>query len=264
MNEQLSHAKALVRDARSVVVLSGAGLSAASGVPTFRDAQTGLWERFDPAQLATEDAFRKNPSLVWTWYVWRWLLVRAVEPNAGHEAVAQWQRKLTASGGQLTVATQNVDDLHERAGAQGVLHLHGSLDSFRCLDCQTPSDYDPRRTGCTAATTFEASMLLDTVSCEHCETGILRPGVVWFGEMLPESAFAAAVTALQDADLVMVIGSSGLVQPAASLPSIGRDAGAKVIEINPAPSGLMADLVVAESAAIALPQLVAAAEESGS
>lgn len=258
MTEELTQAKTLIRQAQSVVVLSGAGLSAASGVPTFRDAQTGLWERFDPAQLATEEAFRTNPALVWTWYVWRWLLVHNVAPNPGHVAVADWQRYLAATGGRLTVATQNVDDLHERAGTQGVQHLHGSLNAFRCLDCQAPASYDPRTTGYTATTTFDADMLLDPVPCDHCGTGVLRPGVVWFGELLPETAFGAAVSALQDADLVVVIGSSGLVQPAASLPELGRDAGAQVIEINPEPTGLVADLRLGESAATALPRLVAA------
>lgn len=234
MASDFQRAANFVAKAQSVVVLSGAGMSGESGVPTFRDAHTGLWERFEPEQLATEDAFRRNPSMVWTWYVWRAMLVRSVQPNAGHDAIGRWQRMMAQLGGSLHVATQNVDDLHERGGADDVAHLHGSLHTYRCLECGTPAAFDPATTGITANQEFSPVDLVPTVDCQHCQTGILRPGVVWFGEMLPETAFGAAVSALQGADLVVVVGSSGLVQPAASLPLVGRDAGAAVIEINPA------------------------------
>lgn len=244
--------------AQSVVVLTGAGMSAQSGVPTFRDAQTGLWQRFEAEELATEDAFRANPSLVWTWYVWRALLIRSVDANAGHRAIGSWQQYLSTQGGSLTVATQNVDDLHERGGAEEVLHLHGSLHTYRCLDCSTPVAFDPASTGVTAGQSFSLDNVLAPQICPQCKVGMLRPGVVWFGEMLPEHALNATVAALHEADLVVVIGTSGLVQPAASLPIIAQEAGARVIEINPVPTQLsrVADAYIASTAAEALPELL--------
>ncbi len=259
MSSHIQRATELVAEAESVVVLTGAGMSAESGVPTFRDAQTGLWQRFAPEQLATEEAFRANPSMVWTWYVWRAMLVDSVDPNAGHHAIGTWQQHLAARDGSLTVATQNVDDLHERGGAQDVLHLHGSLHSYRCLECGTPGTFDPASTGITADQDFDHETFVPTVHCDHCELGVLRPNVVWFGESLPEQAFAAAVSALQQAQLVVVVGSSGLVQPAASLPLIAHEAGASLIEINPAATTLSdtADIYIPSTAAVALPELLA-------
>ena len=259
MTPYFQRAAEMVSEAHSVVVLSGAGMSAESGVPTFRDAQTGLWQRFDPEQLATEEAFRANPSMVWTWYVWRAMLVNSVEPNLGHRAIGAWQQHLAARNGSLTVATQNVDDLHERGGSHDVLHLHGSLHAYRCLNCETPTAYDPAITGVTAEQEFSHESLVSTVACTHCDDGVLRPGVVWFGEMLPEGAFGAAVSAVQDAQLVVVVGSSGLVQPAASLPLIGREAGAALIEINPSATALSetADIYIPSTAAVALPEILA-------
>lgn len=259
MNSDIQRAITLASEAETVVVLSGAGMSAESGVPTFRDAQTGLWERFAPEDLATETAFRANPSMVWTWYVWRAMLVKGVEPNAGHTAIGSWQRHLANRQGSLTVATQNVDDLHERGDAENVLHLHGSLLSYRCLNCHRPARFDPASTGVVAGQDFDRKDLVPTVACEHCADGILRPGVVWFGETLPQDAFGAAVEALQHADLVVVVGSSGLVQPAASLPLIGREAGAAIIEINPAATELSdsADVYLPSTAATALPEMLA-------
>lgn len=258
MPSSIQRATELVAQARSVIVLSGAGMSAESGVPTFRDAQTGLWQRFDPEQLATEEAFRANPSMVWTWYVWRAMLVRSVAPNAGHQAIGAWQQHLAAQNATLTVATQNVDDLHERGGADNVLHLHGSLHAYRCLECDTPASFDPASTGITDDQRFDHDDLVPTVACDHCQSGMLRPGVVWFVEMLPEDAFSAAVSALQEADLVVVVGSSGLVQPAASLPLVGREAGASVLEINPATTTLSdtADVYLPSTAAVALPEIL--------
>ena len=258
MSSVIKQARNLVVEARCIVVLSGAGVSAESGVPTFRDAQTGLWQRFAPEQLATERAFRTDPAMVWTWYMWRWHLVNSVTPNAGHTAIGGWQQQLAQSNGSLTVATQNVDDLHERGGATDVLHLHGSLGTFRCIDCHRPTSFDPGSLNFDPAQEFNDSNLLQPVSCEHCDSGVLRPGVVWFGEALPQEAFETAIDQLQSADLVVVVGSSGLVQPAASLPIIGKDAGAKIIEINPSITELSqtADVHIVSTAAVALPMLV--------
>lgn len=239
----------LVRRAQRVCVLTGAGMSAESGVPTFRDVQVGLWERFDPAELATPRAWEEDPALVWSWYAWRAALVRGAEPNAGHAAVAAWQRR---PGVDLSVVTQNVDDLHERAGAQVLAHVHGSLFALRCGVCGSPS----------AAAYPEVTEPVDHLeppTCEVCGAAV-RPGVVWFGEALPEEEFFAAVQAAQDADLLVVVGTSGLVHPAATVPHLAGARGVPVLEINPQETAVSeaADVVWRTIAAQALPRIVAA------
>ncbi|GAB98371.1 NAD-dependent deacetylase [Kineosphaera limosa] len=231
--------------ARRVVVLSGAGMSAESGVPTFRQAQTGLWERFDPTMLATPDAWEADRPLVWAWYAWRLGLVRGVHPNAGHTALAAWGRKA-----RVDIVTQNVDDLHERAGSQVLAHLHGSLRAFRCEACAAPYDGP-------IEVPAEPVERLDPPRCPDCRAAI-RPGVVWFGEMLPSGAFDGAVDALLEADLVLVVGTSGLVHPAAGLPDIARGHGVPVVEVNPQETPLSAgvDLSWRITAAVGLPTLV--------
>lgn len=230
-----------VRSAQRVVVLSGAGISAESGVPTFRDAQTGLWERFSPEQLASEDAWWAHPALVWSWYQWRARMVRTCAPNPGHRAVGQWQRALARTGGSLQVVTQNVDDLHERGGAEVLSHLHGSLFEYRCAECGEPADHDPgaageRQDGAPLAgqeEDLENLLLTPPPDCEHCADGLLRPGIVWFGEMLSTDALDRAYFALDQCDLAVVVGTSAVVQPAASLPFVALGAGAAVVEVNP-------------------------------
>ena len=240
-----------VRGARRVLVLSGAGMSAESGVPTFRDAQTGLWEEFDPSQLATAEAFRLDPPFVWAWYAWRMQLVRGVEPNDGHRALAE-----LAGLREVTISTQNVDDLHERAGSAVAAHLHGSIFALRCSDCETPYDGD-------VDLPAEPTERIDPPTCPQCE-GDVRPGVVWFGEVLPDDAVAAteaAIDALEPGDVALVIGTSGIVYPAAGYPAMARAEGATVIEVNPGETEIsdMCHLVVRGTAAHVLPQLVAAA-----
>ncbi|HEY4582361.1 MAG TPA: NAD-dependent deacylase [Lysobacter sp.] len=217
-----------------LVVLTGAGMSAESGVPTFRDALTGLWARFDPEQLATPGAFRRDPGLVWGWYRWRAAQLLSVQPNAGHEAVAAMER----DGIDVTVVTQNVDDLHERAGSTRVHHLHGHLLRSRCIDCGTSVDPDPMLAPYHGG---DDGRREEPPVCSRCG-GLHRPGVVWFGEALPDDAWAAGIDALQRADRVVVVGTSGLVQPAASLPAIARRLGLPVLEINPQRSALTADV----------------------
>ena len=239
-----------VREARRVLVLTGAGMSAESGVPTFRDAQTGLWEEFDPAQLATVAAFEMDPPFVWAWYAWRMQLVGAVDPNAGHVALAA-----LAGLREVTISTQNVDDLHERAGSSVAAHLHGSLFEPRCSECDTPYDGE-------VELPQEPVERLDPPTCPQCE-GDVRPGVVWFGETLPEQAVEvteAAVEALEPGDVVLVIGTSGLVYPAAGYPAMARAEGATVIEINPHESEIsdMCHHVVRGPAAEVLPAIVGA------
>ncbi len=220
---------ALVLRAGHVAVLTGAGISAESGVPTFREVQTGLWQRFSAEDLATADAFANNPDLVWTWYRWRQSLIQQVQPNPGHLSLARWQRSLKKREGSLTIVTQNVDDLHERAGAEVLAHLHGSIFAHRCAECGAPHELpDPDYDG------FQTPPQPDKApACTHCKTGLLRPGVVWFSEMLPVEAFEAAAEAIRSADLVLVVGTSGIVQPAASLPLLALERGAPLVEVNP-------------------------------
>lgn len=236
MNEQV---RGWVRTARHIVVLSGAGVSAESGVPTFRDAQTGLWAKFDAQQLATEDAFRANPKIVWDWYALRREMIAQVEPNAGHRALAAFAQR---HPGRLTLITQNVDGLHQRAGSEGVLALHGNIFEDRWLDAP--------RNCCNA----DAAAAGSPPYCDRCGN-MLRPAVVWFGEALPIQALASAEAAAHECDLMLAVGTSGVVYPAAGL---ARTAAGKVVIINPEPTELddAADAVLRGKAAQLLPELL--------
>jgi len=231
--------RAWIGMARRIAVLTGAGMSAESGVPTFRDAQTGLWAKFDPLQLATEDAFRANPSRVWEWYAFRRDMVAKVEPNAGHLALAAFAQR---HPGRLTLITQNVDGLHQRAGSKDVLALHGNIFEDKWLDM-------PK--GCCNT---DAVVAGSPPYCNHCGN-MLRPAVVWFGEALPAQALDAAEAAARACDLMLVVGTSGVVYPAAGL---ARTAAGKVVIINPEPTDLddAADAVLRGKAAELLPQLL--------
>jgi NAD-dependent deacetylase len=229
--------------ARTVAVLTGAGISAESGVPTFRDAQTGLWAQFDPQKLATPDAFRRNPKLVWDWYAWRRKLVSRAEPNAGHRALAVLEGRVS----DFVLITQNVDGLHRRAGSRNVVELHGNIGRVKCSREDTivehwteTSDAVPRCAGCGA---------------------LLRPDVVWFEETLPADALRAAEDAARRCQIMLVVGTSAEVYPAAALPGYAKSAGATIVEINPNPTPLSdaADYVLRAPAAVVLPALVAAA-----
>lgn len=237
----LATVRGWVRGARRIALLSGAGMSAESGVPTFRDAQTGLWARFRPEELATEDAFRANPATVWDWYAMRREKVGQVAPNAGHLAVAEFQRR---HPDRLTVVTQNVDGLHQRAGSPGVLPLHGSLLEDRWLD--------PPQACCRAQPPAEGC----PPRCAACGN-LRRPAVVWFGEMLPAAVLAAAEAATQACDLMLVVGTSGVVYPAAGLARTAA-ATARMVVVNPDPSDLddAAHAVLRGTAATLLPRLL--------
>lgn len=238
---------AAVRAARRVVVLTGAGMSAESGIPTFRGAEGSLWEEFDPVTLASQEGWDAEPELVWAWYAWRMGLVRRAAPNAGHEALARWA---DAGAAQVLIATQNVDDLHERAGSGVLAHVHGSLFALRCSVCGEPYEGE-------VDIPDEPVQRLEPEVCEACGEYV-RPGVVWFGEMLPHGAFDACVDAVLDADLVLVVGTSGIVYPFASLPDLARGHGACVVEINPTGTDLSAGLdhTWRTTAARGLPALV--------
>ena len=234
---------AIGRPFKHVVVFSGAGISADSGIPTFRGSQNGLWSHFDPEHLATPGAFRQNKALVWAWYEWRRGLVTRSQPNAGHLAAAELQRKFGAR-----VITQNVDDLHERGGASDVLHLHGSLFAPRCFACARPFEDLPKPA-------VEPQLELIPPRCEHCG-GYIRPGVTWFGEQLDNDVVRAATEAIRQCNLLLVVGTSGVVYPAAGLVEMAPRS-ALVIEINPIPSETPGriDYRIPATAALGLPAI---------
>ncbi|MDC5697561.1 NAD-dependent deacylase [Intrasporangium calvum] len=242
------------RAARHVLVLTGAGMSAESGVPTFRDAQSGLWAQYSPEELATPQAWRRDRAFVLAWYLWRFGLVATVEPHAGHVALARWADR---NGQHVTVVTQNVDDLHERAGSTAVVHLHGALSGWRCEACARPYRG-------ALPNVPEGGDRVDPPRCPTCGAAI-RPGVVWFGEPLPADAWQEAVDRTEAADLVLVVGTSGIVHPAAGLPSVARSAGAVVVEVNPVETEIshVAHHTWRETAAVALPALVDAVSGHG-
>lgn len=231
--------------ATRVCVLSGAGMSAESGIATFRDALTGLWSRFDPAQLASEDGFRADPQRVWDWYAERREGVRAAAPNAGHRALGEFARRRP---GVLTVVTQNVDDLHQRAGNGDAIRLHGDILADRWFErCRR----DP---GCETGWAAPGR----PPRCAECGN-LVRPGVVWFGESLPVGALDAAERAARDAQVMLVVGTSGAVWPAAGLAARARRSGAFVAIVNPQPSEIDAEahVLLRGTAAQLLPRLFA-------
>lgn len=236
-----------VRHANHVMVMTGAGCSAESGVPTFREAQTGLWAQYDPEQLATPGAFRQDPRLVWEWYAWRRQLVARAAPNPGHYALAEMAALLP----RLTLATQNVDGLHQRAGSRDVLELHGSISRIKCFNCGQPAD------------DWQENGEMPPV-CGRCG-GLLRPDVVWFGENLPRDVLAASAAAAAACAVFFSVGTSALVQPAASLPVTARESGALLVEINPNQTPLtgMADYHLSGPSGEILPALAAAMKGGG-
>jgi len=227
---------------KHIVVFSGAGMSADSGIPTFRSGSNGLWNQFDPQQLATPEAWIRDRAMVWGWYEWRRGLVMAARPNPGHLAVAQLQQRFGAK-----VVTQNVDDLHERAGVADVLHLHGSLFAARCATCGRPHALQPPAPG--------AQLRLQPPRCLHC-AGHVRPGVVWFGESLDHGILQEASMQIRACDLLLIVGTSGVVHPAAGLVSLAPEH-AVIVEINPQPANLSATgmLQWPVGAAVGLPAL---------
>lgn len=292
MQNQMAQACEWLREAKSVAVLTGAGISAESGLPTFR-GPNGLWRNHRPEQLATPQAFARDPQMVWEWYDWRRSVHAGKEPNAGHRALAELEEQKTVGAAScrplphstecderrksavvvqtdsgegtgrdnpasrqagrdkpaptFLLVTQNVDSLHERAGSRAIVHLHGSLWRVRCVACgkeqaneQVPLDPLPPRCACGA---------------------MQRPAVVWFGEQLPQREFAAAVSAARQAEVFLVVGTSSLVYPAAALPRIALESGARVIEVNPEATELTpnAHASLRGLAGEILPQIIASA-----
>lgn len=242
MTDDIARARDLLDHATSVAVLTGAGISAESGIPTFRDALTGLWENFRPEELATPEAFEANPRLVWDWYAWRREIVAKAAPNEGHRALAELERQCREHEVDFTLVTQNVDGLHREAGSRRVVELHGNIRRVKCFDRDHPVAAWPEGEGVPA--------------CPRCGS-LLRPDVVWFGESLPPEALAAAFAAARTCDVFLCVGTSTVVEPAATLPFIALESGARVIEVNPQPTPLSAraSISLRGSAAEILPQL---------
>ena len=234
--------------AEHVTVLTGAGISAESGIPTFRDPG-GLWEKFDPQELANVEAFLDNPELVQGWYRHRRQVVEDAEPNAGHRALAD----LEAHGSDVAVVTQNVDDLHHRAGSSTVIELHGNITHNYCMDCERAAAPD---------TVDAAIQEGDPARCPECG-GLIRPNVVWFGEMLPPDAMERADAATHRADVFLSVGTSAVVYPAARLPVAAQEQDAYVAEINPDTTGITDDVdeSIRGPAGEVLPDLVDAVAE---
>jgi NAD-dependent deacetylase len=212
-DSRTQQARTWLAESQSIAVLTGAGISAESGLPTFRGTG-GLWRNFRAEDLATPQAFARDPLLVWEWYDWRRSVHAKCEPNAGHRALAALEKRVC----RFTLITQNVDNLHEQAGSKNILHLHGSLWRVRCTRCGREE----------ANAQVPLASLPPVCSCG----GMQRPGVVWFGEALPEAELRAAVAAAQAADVFLVVGTSSLVYPAAALPRLALEHGARVIEVN--------------------------------
>ena len=233
----------LLRRTPKLVVLTGAGVSQESGLRTFRDAQDGLWSQYKPEELASPQAFARDPKLIWDWYAWRREAIKGVRPNPGHYALVELEKQLP----EFALITQNVDGLHRMAGSQNVLELHGNIQRVRCSVCgEFSNDWDEESES--------------VPQCKSCG-GLLRPDVVWFGESLPLDQLEGAVEATRVCDVFFSIGTSGAVQPAASLAHAARSQGAVVVEINAeqTPLSLQADFFFQGKSGEILPELVKAA-----
>ncbi|GAB4192659.1 MAG: NAD-dependent deacylase [Calditrichia bacterium] len=233
-----------LKKAYSIVALTGAGISAESGIPTFR-GKDGLWNKYDPRELATREAFERDPQLVWEWYLWRRKLVKEAKPNLGHYALVDLEDFIQ----DFVIITQNVDALHQIAGSKRVLDLHGNLFLNKCFDC-----------GKLSRKKVESSR--DIPTCDDCG-GLLRPGVVWFGEQLNHKILQAAQEFSIQCEIMFVVGTSAEVEPAASLPSMAKGNGSYIVEINPQPTPITSwvDESIHASAAEVLPALVVEVEK---
>jgi NAD-dependent deacetylase len=238
--------RSLLRSVESVCVLTGAGISAESGVATFRGPE-GLWSKLKPEELANFDAFMRNPELVWEWYNYRRKIVHEVKPNPAHYALARLEENVN----DFTLVTQNVDNLHARAGSRRILELHGNIERSYCIDCGKFVD------------NVEISSEGKVPRCSFCN-GLIRPDVVWFGEMLPEGVFESASIAASKCELFLTIGTSAVVYPAAGLPLTARNHGAYVVEINTDRTEISHDVneTLLGKAGEIVPQIVSIVEES--
>lgn len=229
-----------LKSAESVVFFTGAGISAESGVPTFR-GDNGLWKKFKPEELANFDAFLRNTELVWEWYKYRKQIIANVQPNPGHYAIVELEKIYKS----FAVITQNVDNLHRRAGSKNIFELHGNIQHNYCIKCRK---------------NFSDELIVSKPEIPKCDVcgGLIRPGVVWFGEMLPEDQWNGAEKATLAADVFFSVGTSGIVYPAASLPYIAKQNGAFIVEVNPEPTPIteIADEFLCGKSGEVLPKIV--------
>jgi len=234
-----------IKSSKHISILTGAGVSAESGVPTFR-GEEGLWNNYRAEELATPQAFERDPNLVWRWYDWRRTLLAPLKPNAGHYALSQMENFYD----NFTLITQNVDGLHRMAGSKNLVELHGNIWLMRCAAEGTVTENK------------NAPLVAMPPKCNECG-GLLRPHIVWFGESLDEDILTRAFSSAEQCDLFFVIGTSGVVQPAASLASIAKQNGAMVIEINlePTPITDVADATLLGPSAKVLPGLLNAMQK---
>lgn len=241
----LKRAAEMIDDARSIVILTGAGVSAESGLATFRDPEEGHWSKYDPMELATVHAFNKDPELVTRWYHWRFTRARDVQPNPGHHAIGALQKHKSEAGNALTVITQNVDGLHQRGGATNVVELHGTIHTWRCTETGKQKPL--------------AELSFDQFPIPSESGGLMRPCIVWFGETLPEHALQRSFEAMAECDLFISIGTSGTVEPAASFILAAKENGAKTIEINrdPTPNTSVVDIALQGPSGQILPEVLA-------
>ncbi|NIM20770.1 MAG: NAD-dependent protein deacylase [Candidatus Latescibacteria bacterium] len=237
--EQLDEGARILKRSRSLAVSTGAGISKESGIPTFRDAQTGLWANYNPQELATPQGFSGNPKLVWEWYVERRRMISDVSPNPGHYALVDLEKEFD----EFTLITQNIDNLHRKAGSKNIVELHGNILRFKCFDREHPIEQLPD----------------DDRIPPRCHCGsMIRPDVVWFGEILPADAVMKAGRALETCETLLVVGTSGVVYPAAAFPAQAKACGARVIEVNTEISAItpLVDVYLQGPAGEVLPKLV--------
>lgn len=244
LDDRIEQAANMLSRSVSVAVSTGAGMSKESGIPTFRDAPNALWEQYDPQELASPGGFLKNPALVWNWYNDRRTMIAKAEPNPGHHAIAE----LAELFERFTLITQNIDNLHRRAGSADVIEIHGNIFRYKCFENEHPCE-EP----------FEGDDLPPRCSCGS----MIRPDVVWFGEQLSEDRIRQAFEALHACDILLIVGTSGTVVPAAYFPSIAKQHGAGIIEINPERSHITheSDVFVQGPAGEVLPRVVARLKE---
>ena len=238
--QNIDRARDLIMRARSVFVLTGAGISAESGIPTFR-GRDGLWKNYSATDLATPEAFKKNPDIVWEWYHWRQRIIMRAEPNPGHHAIVRLEKRID----RFLLLTQNVDSLHQRAGSKNILELHGNIFRARCLECGTSLEHSPPD---------KQESSLPRCTCG----GLLRPDVVWFGESIPQDIWHTALEFLTGTDVAIICGTSGVVWPAAAIPEIARHERARTIEINleSTPISRTVDISLSGKAGLLLPELL--------
>lgn len=239
MEEKILEAKRIIDDASNITVLSGAGISAESGIPTFR-GEDGLWKNFRPEDLATPDAFSKDPKLVWEWYEWRRKLIKDSKPNPGHYALADFEQQVS----DYTLITQNIDGLHQLAGSRNIVEMHGNLWQIRCTSCGNIEQ------------NFEVPFKELPPLCKNCNS-LGRPNIVWFGEVIPMPIIDKSLMAIENCQVMLIIGTSGVVEPAASMGLIAKQTGKTVIEINlePTPNSNFYDLSINGKSGEILPQI---------